>query len=70
MVGASWYLTRLALGPSGASVLVVPFDPADLSLVVWTKNNPTPWNTITPDQGTKLIEVNQKFEKRFAFSES
>jgi hypothetical protein len=30
VVGASWYLTRLALGPSGVSMLVVPFDPADL----------------------------------------
>ena len=32
VVGASWYLGRLALGPSSASLLVVvPFDrPADL----------------------------------------
>ena len=32
--------------------------------VVWTKANPTPWNTIKQDEGTKLIEVNQKFDKR------
>jgi hypothetical protein len=51
-------------------MLVVPFDPADLPVVIWTKTNPTPWNTITPEHGTKLVEVNQKFEKRFAFSES
>ena len=33
LVGASWYLGRLALGPSSASMLVVvPFEhPADLS---------------------------------------
>ncbi|KAJ8523443.1 hypothetical protein ONZ45_g82 [Pleurotus djamor] len=47
LAGGSWYLTRLATGPT----------------VVWTKTNPTPWNTIQPDQGTKILEVNQKFEK-------
>jgi hypothetical protein len=39
-------------------------------LVVWTKSNPTPWNTIAPNQGTKMLEVNQKFDKRFAFLDS
>ncbi|TFK74436.1 hypothetical protein BDN72DRAFT_53563 [Pluteus cervinus] len=45
MVGATWYVGRLALGPS----------------VVWTKTNPTPWNTVKPDENTKLGAVNQKF---------
>lgn len=49
---------------------LLPLDiPLTFHVVVWTKNNPTPWNTIAPDQGTKLMEVNQKFEKRFALSE-
>ncbi|TFK29330.1 hypothetical protein FA15DRAFT_664262 [Coprinopsis marcescibilis] len=47
VVGASWYLKRLATGHS----------------VVWSKNNPTPWNSIQQDQGTKMLEVNQKFDK-------
>jgi NADH dehydrogenase (ubiquinone) 1 alpha subcomplex subunit 4 len=38
------------------------------ALVVWTKSNPTPWNTIQHDQGTKLVEVNQKFDKRYAIT--
>ncbi|PFH52560.1 hypothetical protein AMATHDRAFT_139735 [Amanita thiersii Skay4041] len=50
MVGATWYLGRLALGPT----------------VVWTKSNPTPWNTVKPEENSKLAAVNQKFEKRFA----
>jgi len=50
IVGASWYTARLATGPT----------------IVWTKNNPTPWNTIKPDEGTKLMAVNQKFEKSWS----
>ncbi|KAF7301564.1 hypothetical protein MIND_00721900 [Mycena indigotica] len=46
-VGASWYLYRLATGPT----------------VVWTKNNPHPFLSIEQDQGTKLYEVNHKFDK-------
>ncbi|KAJ7638484.1 hypothetical protein FB45DRAFT_1023274 [Roridomyces roridus] len=45
-IGASWYLYRLATGPS----------------VVWTKTNPQPWNSISQSQGTKLLEVNHKFD--------
>jgi len=48
--GASWYLVRLAQGPS----------------VVWTKNNPTPWNTVKPEENTKLMAVNQKFERSWS----
>ncbi|KAF8743814.1 hypothetical protein AX14_000224 [Amanita brunnescens Koide BX004] len=50
MVGASWYLGRLALGPS----------------VVWTKSNPTPWNTVKPDENTKLAAVSHKFDKSWS----
>ncbi|KAJ6538993.1 hypothetical protein B0H19DRAFT_1269365 [Mycena capillaripes] len=45
--GASWYLYRLATGPQ----------------VVWTKNNPAPYLSIEQNQGTKMLEVNQKFDK-------
>jgi len=37
---------------------------ANTTAVVWTKSNPTPWNTIKQDEGTKLLSVNQKFDKR------
>ncbi|KAJ7122796.1 hypothetical protein C8R44DRAFT_875998 [Mycena epipterygia] len=47
--GASWYLYRLATGPS----------------VIWTKGNPQPWQSIEQDQGTKLMQVNQKFDKQW-----
>ncbi|KAG6866003.1 hypothetical protein C0991_009675 [Blastosporella zonata] len=49
VAGAGWYTYRLAMGPN----------------VVWTKSNPTPWNTIEPGQTTKMMTVNQKFDKRF-----
>lgn len=35
-----------------------------LSTVQWTKRNPTPWNTIQPNQGTKLLEVKQTFDEK------
>ncbi|GLB33448.1 putative nadh dehydrogenase [Lyophyllum shimeji] len=47
VTGAAWYTYRLAMGPS----------------VVWTKTNPTPWNTIQPNENIKLAAVNQKFDK-------
>ncbi|KAF9821042.1 hypothetical protein IEO21_01019 [Rhodonia placenta] len=47
VVGGTWYLARLARGPT----------------VVWTKENPTPWNEIKPNEGTKMLTVNQHFEK-------
>ena len=37
----------------------------DLLTVVWTKKNPTPWNTIQPNENTKMLTVNQKFEKEY-----
>ncbi|KAI0773785.1 hypothetical protein C8Q74DRAFT_1200796 [Fomes fomentarius] len=52
VAGGSWYLTRLARGPT----------------VVWTKDNPTPWNDVKPDENTKLLTVNQQFDKRYVDS--
>ncbi|KII95960.1 hypothetical protein PLICRDRAFT_97080 [Plicaturopsis crispa FD-325 SS-3] len=48
--GASWYVYRLAMGPQ----------------VVWTRSNPTPWNSIKQEENTKLMSVNQKFEKSWS----
>ncbi|KAK7471100.1 hypothetical protein VKT23_002515 [Stygiomarasmius scandens] len=48
--GATWFTYRSAMGPT----------------IQWTKKNPTPWNEIQPNQGTKLIQVNQKFEEKWA----
>jgi len=47
LVGATWYLTRLARDPH----------------VVWTKNNPTPYNSVTQDMNTKMMAVNHQFDK-------
>ncbi|KAF9468844.1 hypothetical protein BDZ94DRAFT_1152895 [Collybia nuda] len=49
VTGAAWYTYRLSMG----------------SGVVWTKANPTPWNNVEQGENTKLMAVNQKFEKRF-----
>jgi len=49
VTGASWYLYRLSQGP----------------YVVWTKNNPQPWNTIKQDENIKMMTVNQKFERNW-----
>ncbi|KAK0231221.1 hypothetical protein IW262DRAFT_1454124 [Armillaria fumosa] len=66
VVGASWYLTRLARGPTGEHRLAVATVLVFIAFQVqWTSANPTPWNSIQPDQGTKLVEVNHKFEKRW-----
>ncbi|KAN0131041.1 hypothetical protein V8E53_010950 [Lactarius tabidus] len=50
VVGGTWYLGRLAHGPH----------------VVWTKANPTPWNTVKQDENVKMMAVNQKFEKSWS----
>ncbi|PWZ02400.1 hypothetical protein BCV70DRAFT_198685 [Testicularia cyperi] len=48
--GATWYLSRLARGPD----------------VIWDrKNNPTPWNNVEPGTNTKLMAVNQQFDKQY-----
>ena len=44
------YLTRLARGPD----------------VIWDRtNNPTPWNNVEPGTNTKLMSVNQQFDKQY-----
>ncbi|KLO16374.1 hypothetical protein SCHPADRAFT_869922 [Schizopora paradoxa] len=50
VAGAGWYISRLARGPD----------------VVWTKNNPEPWNSVKPGENTKLMAVNQKFDKTWS----
>uniref|UniRef100_V5ETN1 NADH dehydrogenase [ubiquinone] 1 alpha subcomplex subunit 4 n=1 Tax=Kalmanozyma brasiliensis (strain GHG001) TaxID=1365824 RepID=V5ETN1_KALBG len=46
----NWYLSRLARGPD----------------VIWDrKNNPTPWNNVEPGTNTKMMSVNQQFEKQY-----
>ncbi|KAJ3734511.1 hypothetical protein DFJ43DRAFT_1152187 [Lentinula guzmanii] len=47
VVGASWYLYRLAMGPT----------------IQWTKSNPTPWNSIKPNQSTKIMTVSHDADK-------
>ena len=33
--------------------------------VIWTKNNPTPWNSVGQNDNIKLMSGSHKFEKRF-----
>ncbi|RDB20486.1 hypothetical protein Hypma_012443 [Hypsizygus marmoreus] len=67
--GASWYTYRLAKGPASEQILDHTCLQHSLIvrshtiIVIWTKSNPTPWNTVQPNEGTKLISVNQKFDK-------
>ncbi len=50
MIALRRYLTRLARGPD----------------VIWDrKNNPTPWNNVEPGTNTKLMAVNQQFDKQY-----
>ena len=36
----------------------------ECATVVWTKDNPTPWNDVKPNENIKLLSVNQQFDKR------
>ncbi|CUA69409.1 hypothetical protein RSOLAG22IIIB_03934 [Rhizoctonia solani] len=46
--GAGWYCTRLATRPE----------------VVWDRrNNPAPWMSVEQGMQTKMLSVNQKFDK-------
>ncbi|KAG9317146.1 Aldo/keto reductase family-domain-containing protein [Chiua virens] len=45
--GATWYLGRLATGPT----------------VVWSKSNPTPWNNVKPDENIKMMDPSGNFSK-------
>ncbi|QRW01689.1 NADH-ubiquinone oxidoreductase family protein [Ceratobasidium sp. AG-Ba] len=46
--GAGWYLSRLARGPD----------------VIWDRRgNPTPWMSVQQNMQTKMMSVNQKFDK-------
>jgi len=48
--GAAWYAARLARGPQ----------------VVWDrKNNPQPWLNVDQGTQTKMMTVNQKFDKDY-----
>ncbi|KAF9076631.1 hypothetical protein BDP27DRAFT_1313649 [Rhodocollybia butyracea] len=50
VVGAGWYLYRLAMGPT----------------TQWTKANPTPFNSIQPNQTTKLMTVSHKADGKWS----
>ena len=71
LVGASWYLFRLSRNPDGQSHNSSLFSPLiidRLPLVIWTKSNPTPWNTIQQDENIKMMSGNHKFDKRSGVS--
>jgi hypothetical protein len=46
-----------------SSIPEIPAQSAYSRIVVWTKENPTPWNDIKQNENTKLIQVNSKLEK-------
>jgi NADH dehydrogenase (ubiquinone) 1 alpha subcomplex subunit 4 len=70
VAGATWYLGRLAMGPHGASRLVLRITPrgwladAGCGVVVWSKDNPQPWNTVKHDETVKMMNVNQDLQRR------
>ncbi|KAJ7237200.1 hypothetical protein B0H12DRAFT_1026430, partial [Mycena haematopus] len=45
---ASYFSARSAMGPT----------------IQWSKKNSEPWNSIRPDQGVKMVQVNQKFDRK------
>ncbi|CAE6471429.1 unnamed protein product [Rhizoctonia solani] len=46
--GAGWYISRLATRPD----------------IIWDRrNNPTPWMSVEQGMQTKLMSVNQKFDR-------
>ncbi|VDC04073.1 unnamed protein product [Peniophora sp. CBMAI 1063] len=49
MAGAGLYLTRLARGPH----------------VVWTKENPQPWNSVRENDRVKMMAINQDFDQKW-----
>ncbi|QRV87515.1 NADH-ubiquinone oxidoreductase family protein [Ceratobasidium sp. AG-Ba] len=52
--GAGWYLSRLARGPD----------------VIWDRRgNPTPWMSVQQNMQTKMMSVNQKFDKVYVHSD-
>lgn len=61
-------MARLARGPTSKSWSLAWNDLSCVLMcafpVVWSKNNQEPWNTIQANQSTKLINVNEKLEKR------
>ena len=75
MGGAGWYLYRLARGPEGGcfntwgrvrlfggrKCLTWPFRVFAI-IVVWTRTNPNPRNTIEQDQNIKMLAVSHKFD--------
>lgn len=70
VLGASWYLYRLAMGPTSEFLNSLPVINKPLTLLLppsftvqWTKSNPTPWNSIKPNQSTKIMTVNHDAEK-------
>ncbi|KAJ7030385.1 hypothetical protein C8F04DRAFT_1397833 [Mycena alexandri] len=44
---ASYFTYRSAMGPS----------------IQWSRKNSEPWNSIQPDQGVKMVQVNHKFNR-------
>ncbi|KAG9011552.1 hypothetical protein FRB94_008121 [Tulasnella sp. JGI-2019a] len=51
VLGAGWYISRLARGPA----------------VVWDrKNNPTPWLDVEKGAQTKMLAINQKHEGSYS----
>ena len=66
VAGAGWYLFRLARGPDGQifDLLRIAFLSDSQVAVIWSKTNPTPWNTVQADENIKLLSGHHKFEKR------
>lgn len=47
---ASYFTYRSAMGPT----------------IQWSKKNPEPWNSIRQDEGVKMMQIHQKFDKSWS----
>jgi len=64
-----------AVSPPGPKVRLYPLLSLSLdvwadtdAVVIWTKNNPTPWQSVKPDENIKLMSVSHNFEKKWVTS--
>jgi len=49
LTGAGWYLHRLSRGTE----------------VIWSRKNPEPWQTVKPNENTKLLAGQHKYDGRW-----
>lgn len=67
VLAGTWHVSRKALRVSSTSPSLLDLTVVGIK-VVWTKSNPTPWNSVKPDENIKMMDPSGKFSKRFVVS--